>query len=214
MKLTRENLHALATGGCGFNNAQAKLLGVKMKKGWLSGLIGQEIPDDVYRAAMALKGATAQVSKAAKKPRNTAQPGQHWPKPVRLNPAPAIGHNAADRDNATRLFLVNYLVPGKRVGSGFDEMLKAYKRTDRDRVADYAERLPYRTFLQTSYWWHIAEEVKRLAGHRCAVCASPANLQAHHRRYKCRGREIEQYREELTCLCQACHSRHHGVKSS
>lgn len=58
MKLTHENLHALATAGCGFNRAQLAVLGVECPpiKGWLSGLIGSEISVEAYDRAMALRG--------------------------------------------------------------------------------------------------------------------------------------------------------------
>jgi hypothetical protein len=58
IRLTHENLHALATAGCGFNRAQLAILGVEWPpiKGWLSGLIGCEIPAEAYDRAMALRG--------------------------------------------------------------------------------------------------------------------------------------------------------------
>lgn len=59
--LTRENLHALGTNGAGFNNAQLEILGVLIppRKGWLSRLIGRELPEATYYKVLSLKAATA-----------------------------------------------------------------------------------------------------------------------------------------------------------
>jgi hypothetical protein len=58
MKLTRENIHAAATKNNGFNRAQIELFGINWppKKGWLTSLIGKEIPDDVYYKIVAMGG--------------------------------------------------------------------------------------------------------------------------------------------------------------
>lgn len=58
MILTHENLHSIATAGCGFNAAQLHLLGVTdMSRGWLRKLIGREIPDETFALLGTLKGA-------------------------------------------------------------------------------------------------------------------------------------------------------------
>ena len=59
MKLTHAMIHSAGTAGCGFNAAQLRLLGVEWppRAGWLRGLVGQEIPDGVWSAVLALKGA-------------------------------------------------------------------------------------------------------------------------------------------------------------
>jgi hypothetical protein len=58
MKLTPQNLHALATSGSGFNASQLFLLcgTTKPKKGWLSGLVGTEISETGYDQIMSMKG--------------------------------------------------------------------------------------------------------------------------------------------------------------
>lgn len=52
--LTRENLHALASKADGFTAATIHALGVPWppRKGWLSALIGQSIPDTQYQKAL------------------------------------------------------------------------------------------------------------------------------------------------------------------
>ena len=58
MILTHQNIHSIATGGCGFNTAQLHLLNVtNLKRGWLTRLIGTEIPDDTFALLQKLKGA-------------------------------------------------------------------------------------------------------------------------------------------------------------
>lgn len=68
IKLTHKLIHSAGTSGCGFNTAQLTLLGVSMppKKGWLSALIGKEIPDDVWAEVMKHKGAKLSKTKRKK----------------------------------------------------------------------------------------------------------------------------------------------------
>lgn len=58
MKLTFQNIHALATKGMGFNSSQLFLLcgTTKPKKGWLSALIGTDISETGYDQIMSMKG--------------------------------------------------------------------------------------------------------------------------------------------------------------
>ncbi|CAB4171617.1 hypothetical protein UFOVP1007_47 [uncultured Caudovirales phage] len=58
MKLTVQNIHALATKGVGFNSSQLFLLcrTTKPKKGWLSSLVGSEISEELYAQIASLKG--------------------------------------------------------------------------------------------------------------------------------------------------------------
>jgi len=68
MKLTYSIIHSAgSSGGDGFNYAQLKLLGVELppKKGWLSNLIGKEVPDDIWIKVMALKGVRRKAERKA-----------------------------------------------------------------------------------------------------------------------------------------------------
>lgn len=58
IKLTRELIHTAGSCGNGFNKAQLDLLGVNWppQKGWLSWLVGQEIPLETWNKVTALKG--------------------------------------------------------------------------------------------------------------------------------------------------------------
>lgn len=57
MKLTREILHSAGTSGIGYNREQLRLLGVPWppRHGWLSNLVGKDIPDDTWSKVMELK---------------------------------------------------------------------------------------------------------------------------------------------------------------
>jgi hypothetical protein len=72
-------------------------------------------------------------------------------------------------------------------------------------------QLRYQGYLQSDYWQKVSEAVKAKAGYRCQVCNSPHDLQAHHRSYANRGKELEHI-EDLTCLCRRCHESFHGAK--
>lgn len=67
----------------------------------------------------------------------------------------------------------------------------------------------YAEHLASDYWQQVSAAVKDRAGHRCQVCNSPHDLQAHHRTYTNRGREME-HLNDLICLCRRCHGVFHG----
>lgn len=56
MKLTRENLHPKGFVHQGYNRDQLAVLGVSWpaRKGWLSKLVGTEIPDERYELFLTL----------------------------------------------------------------------------------------------------------------------------------------------------------------
>lgn len=67
----------------------------------------------------------------------------------------------------------------------------------------------YQEYLSSEYWQKVSDAVKAKAGYRCQVCNSPHDLQAHHRSYANRGRELEHI-DDVTCLCRRCHEIFHG----
>lgn len=68
----------------------------------------------------------------------------------------------------------------------------------------------YQSYLKTDYWQQVSLAVKRRADYRCQLCNSQHNLQAHHRSYQHRGRELEGNNlNDLICLCAACHELFH-----
>jgi hypothetical protein len=70
-------------------------------------------------------------------------------------------------------------------------------------------KLRYQAYLLSDYWQKVSEAVKAKAGYKCQICNSPHDLQAHHRSYEHRGRELE-FIEDLTCLCRRCPGIFHG----
>lgn len=68
----------------------------------------------------------------------------------------------------------------------------------------------YNNYLKTDYWKAVSDAVKKRAGYRCQLCNSQHDLQAHHRCYDHRGRELD-YLEDLVCLCRRCHGIFHGT---
>ena len=71
----------------------------------------------------------------------------------------------------------------------------------------------YQQHLESDYWKQISTAVKARFGYRCAVCNSPHDLNAHHRTYDHRGRELE-FIDDLICLCRRCHEIFHGKTES
>lgn len=67
----------------------------------------------------------------------------------------------------------------------------------------------YQDYLKTDYWKAVAQAVKKRADYRCQICNSQHDLQAHHRCYDHRGKEL-QHLGDLTCLCRRCHAIFHG----
>ena len=66
----------------------------------------------------------------------------------------------------------------------------------------------YQEYLKSDYWKEVSYQVKKRAGFRCQLCNSQLDLIAHHRCYDHRGDELN-HLEDLTCICQRCHSAIH-----
>jgi hypothetical protein len=69
----------------------------------------------------------------------------------------------------------------------------------------------YRQYLQSDDWRRRADAAKARFGGRCALCNAIANLQAHHRTYERVGHEAP---DDLTALCDDCHSAYHRWRAS
>lgn len=65
MILTRTILHSAGTVGVGFNRAQLSLLGVSWppQKGWLSRLVGTEVPEETWQTVLRLRGVRRRVER-------------------------------------------------------------------------------------------------------------------------------------------------------
>lgn len=68
----------------------------------------------------------------------------------------------------------------------------------------------YKEFLKTEEWKQIAQMVKERDGHKCVICGSTENLNAHHIGYD-GDRMDENY---IVTICNRCHEcLHDGIKT-
>ena len=79
---------------------------------------------------------------------------------------------------------------------------------DWERVKTHIQNMDYYEFLKTPYWKAISEKVKQKADYRCQICNSRGTLSTHHRSYSKHGDEAHNL-EDLICICQECHQKHH-----
>lgn len=79
---------------------------------------------------------------------------------------------------------------------------------DWEIINGYINDINYYDFLKTPYWKAVSERVKYKAKFRCQICNSTDNLCVHHRSYSSHGDEVHNL-EDLICICQDCHTKHH-----
>ena len=65
----------------------------------------------------------------------------------------------------------------------------------------------YATYLESSHWRKIREEVLIRDCGRCRVCNVNRASQVHHLTYERIGRELT---VDLIAICAGCHEKHHG----
>lgn len=90
-----------------------------------------------------------------------------------------------------------------------EAVLHACNKVNGKLLAERLKQLPYRDFLQTTYWWGVSQMAKRRAKMRCQLCNGGGTLNAHHRNYEIRGEEWKNP-VEITVLCAHCHTYFHG----
>ena len=75
--------------------------------------------------------------------------------------------------------------------------------------AQVLRSMPYDDFLQTPYWLAVSDHVKSLHPW-CVLCTEPLAepLRVHHRTYEHRGDEWR-HLDDLSVICDPCHSWHH-----
>lgn len=64
----------------------------------------------------------------------------------------------------------------------------------------------YETYLKSRGWQKKKNRALKRDGHRCRVCNSKSKLQVHHRTYE---RLYEEHLDDLTVLCEKCHTLFH-----
>lgn len=124
--------------------------------------------------------------------------------------------NSLKREELTREntdnFISSYLNPQNRWESKMPPNSRFYKLlyacVDWARIKEHIKGMNYRLFLRTPYWKAIASKVKIKAKNRCMICNSTEHLSVHHRNYDNHGDEIH-HLEDLICICQECHNKHH-----
>lgn len=68
----------------------------------------------------------------------------------------------------------------------------------------------YNEFLKTEEWKQIAQMVKERDGHKCVICGSTENLNAHHIGYD--GDYLDE--NDIVTLCNRCHEcLHDGIET-
>ena len=116
------------------------------------------------------------------------------------------------RKENTHYFIDNYLNENKiwneniTLNERFYRLL--YANVDWNKIKEFIRSMDYNDFLKTPYWKAISEKVKQKAKYRCKICNSNKNLSTHHRSYIHHGDEIH-HLEDLICICQECHNKHH-----
>jgi 5-methylcytosine-specific restriction endonuclease McrA len=78
---------------------------------------------------------------------------------------------------------------------------------ERQRRERLLRTMPYREYLQTPEWAERRLAAYKRAKFACQVCNAKGQLQAHHRTYERRGRELA---SDLIVLCDRCHALYHG----
>ena len=71
------------------------------------------------------------------------------------------------------------------------------------RVKNKAE---YQEYLKSPAWQATRKRLYKAYEFKCSMCGSPKNLRVHHITYENLGEEKD---EDLTVLCQKCHSQVH-----
>lgn len=116
------------------------------------------------------------------------------------------------RREATNNYIGIYLNPVRtwKVGVPNWKKIKDLKTFEYDKftLAQFIKSMDYKEFLQTPYWKAIAERVKYKAKNKCQLCNGTEDLNVHHRSYENHGDELN-HMEDLICICQSCHQKHH-----
>lgn len=113
----------------------------------------------------------------------------------------------------TRQYITTFLNPYKSWNKDTTISRKIsvlkYMNVNHDEVKKYILSMNYSDFLQTPYWTAISEHIRICAQYKCQECGSKENLNIHHKTYENHGDEIH-HLEDLVCLCQKCHEKHHA----
>ena len=74
-----------------------------------------------------------------------------------------------------------------------------------------ASIMPYKEQLKDPRWIEFRKKVYRKDGYKCSICGSRNRpLNAHHKYYTKNKKAWEYLVEDMTTLCNWCHSSLHG----
>jgi len=80
-------------------------------------------------------------------------------------------------------------------------------RKQKGQRLDALHYAAYLEYLNTPQWRERRVRALKRAKNRCQLCSQKGRLNVHHRTYERLGSERP---EDLTVLCENCHSSHHG----
>ena len=91
----------------------------------------------------------------------------------------------------------------------------SYEASLKDLVQEKIKTMPYKDFLETTFWKIISSLQKNFIKTSCVLCGSKRKLEVHHSTYDYHGtyKDAMYIIYILTTLCKDCHSKYHkGVK--
>ena len=66
------------------------------------------------------------------------------------------------------------------------------------------------TYLKSKEWSDLRSKALAIANHQCQYCSSPFNLNCHHIKYEWLSEGGDNELQDLTILCQSCHTKLHN----
>lgn len=75
-------------------------------------------------------------------------------------------------------------------------------------IGHVLSKMPYKDFLDSSYWHMVRAYKIESCGAQCLFCGSSERLNVHHKTYRHRGREHE-HLDDLIVVCKPCHKKIH-----
>lgn len=195
MVITREFIESLRTAHKGYTPRVIEALRPYSKTGRVcSGVIGVEIPDELaqYLVMNHKKQPLTEKQKVSKKNRKLLKKAD---KPT----------------HETKSFIYCYIdnANGEKVnGCLIPKWVHEPIQWEMVRVRLMA--MDYGDFLKTKYWTAISMYLKHKADGKCSRCGSTDNLNVHHKSYAHHGLELF-YLDDLTVLCEHCHSGEHCI---
>lgn len=215
MIVTKEWLESGMKSGVGIKKSQCEILGLSYPplKGWKKKVIGMIITKEQSEAFLELKN--KRRLQKAQKIKLFDKNGFAGSDEIQS----ASKYFISDKEKRIKFtwrFINHFLVPesdycsAKTIRAKMIKIAKQSTACDKTILFAVIKKMPYREFLKTVYWKTIAENQKRYAGKKCALCGSDKFLNLHHTTYQNHGNEIF-HLEDLITVCRDCHKAIHGI---